>query len=110
MTGMARCCIIALLLSLLSGCGGKTGRMEHPEDPQGRYRDQIEVAKRLLEQREDWADRAEWEVSPTEDGWEVLAWRIEHPDRKGSDRYLPWGYSEIELDRRMVAVHYHRKG
>ena len=65
--------------------------MDHPENPQGRYRHQIEVAKRLLEQKEDWADRAEWEVMQAGDGWEVIAWRVEHPERKGSSRYLPWG-------------------
>jgi len=84
--------------------------MEQPEDPQGRYADQIAVARRLLEQKEDWADRAEWEVSQSADGWEVIAWRVEHPEAKGADRYLPWGYSVIELDRRMIAVDYRKKG
>ena len=28
----------------------------------------------------------------------------------GAVRYLPRGYSVIELDSRMVAVHYHRRG
>jgi len=32
---MARNWIIALFFSLLTGCGGKTARMEHPDDPQG---------------------------------------------------------------------------
>ena len=107
---MATRWIIVLMLVLLAGCDSKTARMEHPEDPQGRYHDQIAAAKRALEQNENWADRAEWEVLKSEDGWEVIAWRIEHPERKGSDRYLPWGYSVIELDSRLVAVHYHRKG
>lgn len=84
--------------------------MDHPENPQGRYRHQIEVAKRLLEQKEDWAERAEWEVMQAGDGWEVIAWRVEHPERKGSGRYVPWGYSVIELDSRMVTVRYRRKG
>jgi hypothetical protein len=101
---------MALVLLLLAGCGHETARMERPEDPQGQYRDQIAAAKHLLEQKEDWADRAEWEVTKTENGWEVLAWRIEHPDRVGAERYLPWGYSVIELDNRIVAIHYHRKG
>jgi hypothetical protein len=107
MTGMARYWIIVLFFSLLTGCGGKTARMEHPEDPQGRYREQIAAAQRLLEQKEDWADRAEWEVLTSR---EVIAWRIEHPERQGPNRYLPWGYSVIELDSRSVAVDYHRKG
>jgi hypothetical protein len=64
----------------------------------------------VLEQKENWAERAEWEVLPSSAGWEVIAWRIEHPDKKGSDRYLPWGYSVIELDRRMMAIDYQSKG
>jgi len=84
--------------------------MERAEDPLGPYREQIAVAKRLLEQKEDWTDRAEWEVQQSGDGWEVTAWRVEHPESKGAARYLPWGYSVIKLDRRMVAVDYHRKG
>jgi hypothetical protein len=107
---MVRLCVIALLLALLSGCGGQTARMEHPEDPQGPYRDQIAVARRLLEQNENWADRAEWEVLKTGDGWRVIAWRVEHPENQGPSRYLPWGYSVIELDSRTVAIHYQRKG
>ena len=84
--------------------------MERADDAQGHYHDQIAAAKRLLEQREDWADRAEWEVTRTADGWKVTAWRVEHPEAKGSDRYVPWGYSVIELDSRMMTVAYHRKG
>lgn len=84
--------------------------MAQPEDPKGRYQPQIAAAQALLEQRETWAARAEWEVQPTASGWKVIAWRVEHPDRKGPDRYLPWGYSEIELDSRLVTVRYHRKG
>jgi hypothetical protein len=84
--------------------------MEHADDPQGRYCEQIAAAQRLLEQEENWANRAEWEVLKTEDGWRIIAWRVEHPENKGSSRYVPWGYSIIELDARSKAVHYHRKG
>jgi hypothetical protein len=84
--------------------------MEHAEDPQGRYREQIAVAMRALRQHEDWSDRAEWEVERSGDGWEVTAWRVEHPDAKGPARYLPWGYSIIKLDGRMEAIGYRRKG
>jgi hypothetical protein len=84
--------------------------MEQPEDPLGRYREQIAVAKKVLEQNENWTERAEWEVMKSDDGWKVIAWRVEHPEARGASRYLPWGYSVIELDRRTVAVHYTRKG
>ncbi|MGD0815185.1 MAG: hypothetical protein ABSA83_16420 [Verrucomicrobiota bacterium] len=106
---MARCWIFAFFLLLLAGCG-ESDRMAQSEDPQGCYHEQIAAAKRLLEQREDWADRAEWEVRKTADGWQVTAWRVEHPEARGSSRYVPWGYSVIELDSRMLAMAYHRKG
>jgi hypothetical protein len=106
-----KCAATALFLWLFCGCGGQaTTRMARPEDPQGPYRQQIEVAQRVLQQNENWADRAEWEVSTTAEGWTLIAWRVEHPDETGPSRYLPWGYSVIELDRRMVAVRYERKG
>lgn len=102
--------LVVLCLWLFTGCGRSPGRMEHPENPQGRYRDQIAVAARLLSQKEDWASRAEWEVVETSDGWRVIAWRIEHAERKGPERYVPWGYSVIDVDRRLEAVSYKRKG
>lgn len=98
-----------ILALLLLGCG-RSARMAQPENPEGRYREQIAAARRLLEQKESWSDRVEWEVVNAKDGWEVTAWRVEHPDKKGPERYLPWGYSVIELDSRLVAVNYRRKG
>jgi len=107
---MCRIFLATLLVPLLAGCAQEQARMEHPEDPKGRYQEQISAAHNLLQQKEDWADRAEWEVATTGDGWKITAWRIEHPDCKGAARYLPWGYSVIELDRRSIPVGYHRKG
>lgn len=106
---VARYWIYLFALLLLTGCG-RTVRMAVPEDPQGRYREQISAARRLLEQKESWADRVEWEVLKTGKGWQVVAWRIEHPEQKGPKRYLPWGYAVIELDSRLVTVGYQRKG
>ena len=100
----------AVLLLLLMGCSEAAQRMDHPEDPEGRYRTQIQAAKRLLDQKESWAHRAEWEVRQQGSGWELVAWRVEHPERKGGMRYLPWGYSVIQLDSRNVPVNYRRKG
>jgi hypothetical protein len=107
---MFRHLILLLTLLLLIGCSKRVVRMEHPEDPRGRFKEQIAAAKALLDQKESWGERAEWEVIKTSGGWQVIAWRIEHPDKKGPDRYLPWGYSLIELDSRMVTVGYKAKG
>lgn len=107
---MVRRTVILLLLGSLCGCGERAARMNNPENPNGPFRDQIAAARRLLDQKESWAGRAEWEVRKSGDGWQVIAWRIEYPNRKGSDRYLPWGYSVIDLDSRMTATNYRRKG
>lgn len=107
---MIRFWIFILPLAFLAGCGGRPCRMEQPENPQGRYREQIAVAQRLLAQKEPWSNRVEWEVVKSGDGWEVIAWRIEYPERKGPSRYLPWGYSVIELDSRLMTIRYQRKG
>jgi hypothetical protein len=107
---MIKCGATVLLLWLLLGCGGRAGRMQQAENPQGRYRDQIAAARRLLAQEADWSDRADWEVEKTAEGWNVTAWRVEHPDRQGPGRYVPWGYAVIELDSRMVAVRFRPKG
>jgi len=101
---------IAVLLFLLCGCGERHSRMDAPADPQGLYHDQIAIAKRLLDQKEPWAERADWEVLKCGDGWKVIAWRVEHPERKGASRYLPWGYSVINLDHRLVPIGYSPKG
>ncbi len=97
------------MLLLFLGCSRHV-RMAQPEDPQGRFREQISAAHRLLQQKVDWGDRVEWEVIQKPEGWDVIAWRIEHPDRKGPERYLPWGYSVIQLDGRLVTVGYKPKG
>jgi hypothetical protein len=100
--------LLCFLLTLV-GCR-RDVRMAQPEDPHGRYREQIATARRLLEQKESWTDRVEWEVIKTSTGWQVIAWRIEHPEAKGPNRYLPWGYSVIELDSRLTTTGYRRKG
>jgi hypothetical protein len=98
--------LIVILAGLLAGCEERTERMAHPEDPAGRYQAQIAAAHHLLAQNEDWSDRAEWEVIQTKDGWDVVAWRVEHPEAEGAERYSPAGYSVIQLDARMTPVHY----
>lgn len=104
--------MIVLLASLLTlvGCNSGPARMAQPESPEGVFRNHIAAARKLLEQNENWCSRAEWEVLPSGAGWRVIAWRVEHPQMSGPDRYLPWGYSVIELDSRLTPVSYRRKG
>lgn len=103
--------VVALGVYLaVMGCSKRSVRMEHPADPKGSYAAQISAAKRLLDQREDWADRAEWEVLPLNEGWELIAWRIHYPDKKGPSRYLPWGYATIRLDRNLKPIYYKKRG
>lgn len=83
---------------------------EHPADPKGSYAAQISAAKRLLDQREDWGERAEWEVLPLKEGWELIAWRIHYPDKTGPSRYLPWGCATIRLDRNLKPIYYKKRG
>lgn len=65
--------MVSLCLALgIIGCSREV-RMAQPEDPQGRYREQIAAARRLLEQKESWTDRVEWEVIKTSTGWRVVA-------------------------------------
>lgn len=107
---MFRSMLLLAVVTLVGACNQRSVRMAQPADPQGPYREHIAAAHRLLRQKESWADRVEWEVIKTRAGWQVVAWRIEHPERKGPARYLPWGYSIIELDSRLVTVNYQRKG
>jgi hypothetical protein len=97
--------IVAVCCLVLTGCDG-SGRMDHPEDPQGRYSQQISVARTVLDRKTDWGSRAEWEVVKTSSGWKVTAWRIEHPNEKGAKRYVPWGYAIIEMDNNMSPQYY----
>lgn len=87
-----------------NGPHGTTRESTRPLPQSNCGRPAVIGAKRTL------ADRAEWEVVKAKDGWEVIAWRVEHPECKGPSRYLPWGYSVIELDSRLETIGYRRKG
>ena len=50
-----------LLALAFLGCADQVRRMDHPEDPEGQYSAQIQAARRLLGQKEDWVGRAECE-------------------------------------------------
>ncbi len=59
----------------------------------------VEAAARCLDQKEDWASKAEYAVVKAGNGWEVTAWRVDYPTAKGPQRYKPWGFRVLTLDR-----------
>ncbi len=89
---------------LFLGCGSNRGA-----DPAGysmAEKDAIAAATRAVRQNEDWAARAEYRIQSHASGWQVTAWRVEHPEASGNARYVPWGYRTIVVDRRGKVVAY----
>ena len=66
----------------------------------------LAAATRAVRQNEDWADRAEYRIQKSGDGWQVTAWRVENPAAKGNARYVPWGFRIIVIDRRGQVAEY----
>ena len=93
------CVLFCALVTLVCGCG--SGDIAHA----ARYYEKtpekgpVESAVRCIDQKEDWGDKAEYAVAKAGDGWVVTAWRVEYPTAKGPDRYKPWGFRVITLDR-----------
>lgn len=93
-----------LILSLVS-----VGCQPSEVDPASYTREQkdaIAAATRAVRQNEDWADRAEYRIQKSGDGWQVTAWRVENPAAKGNARYVPWGFRIIVIDRRGQVAEY----
>lgn len=89
--------------ALLSGCAPAE---VDPSSYTAEQKDAIDASARAVRQYEDWADRAEYRIQKHRDGWQVTAWRVEHPEAKGNARYLPWGYRVIVVDRRGKVAEY----
>lgn len=87
----------------LAGCGSEDVDPTHYTTEQ---KDAIDAAARAVRQYEDWAARAEYKIQQHGDGWQVTAWRVEHPEAKGNARYVPWGYRTILIDRRGKVAEY----
>ena len=90
--------------SFFAGCGAQ-GNAD-PATYTMAQKDAIAAATRAVRQNEDWATRAEYRIQPHDSGWQVTAWRVEHPEASGNARYVPWGYRTIVVDRRGKVVAY----
>ena len=87
-----------LLLGLLALAGGCSGEGSDPAKYSDKEKWIIERARGAVAQQEDWEARAEYRIKREDGRWHVTAWRVEHPEAKGNQRYLPWGHREIFID------------
>ena len=69
----------------------------------------LAIARRTLDQQEDWLDKAEFKLVHRSGGYEVTAWKVVHPEAKGNLRYVPWGRSTMLIEENGRVVEY-RKG
>ncbi len=80
---------------LVAGCSEQ-------EPPARAYTDKekqiLWAARKAVAQFDDWADRAEFKIERRKEQWHVTAWRVEHPEAKGNNRYVPWGRREMVID------------
>jgi hypothetical protein len=96
--------LLLLVVGVLApGCG--PGEAD-PASYTAEQKDVIAEASRAVRQYEDWSDRAEYKIQKHPAGWQVTAWRVEHPEAKGNARYVPWGYRVIVVDRRGKVIEY----
>jgi len=84
----------------LMGCSGDSGAGVRPDSPglSAKEREIVVAARRAVAQFDDWADRAEFKLERRGNVWHVTAWRVVHPEAKGSKRYVPWGYRQLVID------------
>jgi hypothetical protein len=93
---MVRAAVVTLLVTTVA--------CDKPEPPEANLQASIrkeieEAARRVVEQKEDWAERAEFRIYKVDDMWRVTAWRVVHPEAKGNKRYVPWGARTMLIDR-----------
>lgn len=69
----------------------------------------ISIARRTLDQQEDWAAKAEFKIVKRSGGYEVTAWKVVHPEAKGNLRYVPWEKSTLLIEDNGRVIEY-RKG
>lgn len=93
------------LAALLAGCA------DGPADPaklSTREQEVLAIARRTLDQQEDWLDKAEFKISRRGTRYEVVAWKVVHPEAKGNLRYVPWGRSTMLIEENGRVAEYRR--
>ena len=100
-----RILLIPALLFLVS-CSGES---DQPVKLSARESEIIAIARRTLDQQEDWVAKAEFKIAKRSGGYEVTAWKVVHPEAKGNLRYVPWGRSTMLIEDNGRVVEY-RKG
>ena len=93
-------------LLLLASCSRDA---EKPAQLSSKEKAIISIARRTLDQQEDWVDKAEFKIVKRSGGYEVTAWKVVHPEAKGNLRYVPWGRSTMLIEDNGRVVEY-RKG
>ena len=66
----------------------------------------LSSAREVLRQHVDWLGEAEYRIARKGNQWHVTAWRVVHPENKGSERYVPWGSKTAVLDDQGNPVRY----
>ena len=98
----------AALILIGLGLAACSDRSSDPGKLGAKEKEIVEVARRAVEQYEDWAGQAEYKIQRDGSGWQVTAWKVVHPEAKGNLRYVPWGRSTIRIDERGKVAEYRR--
>jgi hypothetical protein len=95
-----------MALLLLASCSRES---DQPVQLTGKEKAIISIARRTLNQQEDWVDKAEFKIVKRSGGYEVTAWKVVYPKAKGNLRYVPWEKSTLLIEDNGRVVEY-RKG
>lgn len=96
--------LAAALLCLATACS-PSGSKASNLDPAVEKR-LLDLARLTVSQKEDWVDRAEFQIERHGDEWRVTAWRVDHPEATGKQRYVPWGFRIVVIDDHDRVVDY----
>jgi len=102
----ALCILLLPALLFLASCSREA---DQPVKLSARESEIIAIARRTLDQQEDWVAKAEFKIAKRSGGYEVTAWKVVHPEAKGNLRYVPWGRSTMLIEDNGRVVEY-RKG
>ena len=101
--GLGHCLLALLVLTSCSRDSDQPGKLSAREG------EIISIARRTLDQQEDWVDKAEFKIAKRGSRYEVTAWKVVYPEAKGNLRYVPWGRSTMLIEDYGRVVEY-RKG